>query len=111
LRDSSGQPILAHPHTEEAVRNFLQRSTSPLEKEERDKLLAAVHPLKRDKPRNCTDCHTASGSLIDFTRAGYPAARIQSLTDPVIFRMIEHISSGQAMNLPNLMSPTSQPSQ
>src|ERR1043166_7078011 len=83
LRDSAGQPILAHPNTQEAVRAFLERGGT-VDKEERAPMLAAADPLKPKKPRHCTDCHTAEGSLISFSKAGYPRARIDALTTPVI---------------------------
>lgn len=68
-------------------------------------MLAAVHPLKRDQPLQCTNCHTTDVPLIDFAKAGYPDARFQALINPVVFRMIEHINSGRPMHLPQLGNP------
>jgi hypothetical protein len=40
---------------------------------------------------------------------GYPPARVEMLTQPVIFRMIEHIASGHPFYLPAFLRPESQP--
>jgi hypothetical protein len=101
---AKGQPVLAHPGTAQAVRAFLDRGAAS-SAEERQKLLAAVHPLKRDQALHCTDCHTSDRSLVDFSKIGYPRTRIEALTSPVIFRMIEHINSGHPMHLPEVMRP------
>jgi hypothetical protein len=99
---TSDQPLLAHPGTAQAVRAFLDRGASA-DAEERQRLLAAVHPRRREHPLHCTQCHTLDRSLVDYAAAGYPPARIQALTDPVIFRMIEHIGAGRPMHLPEIL--------
>ncbi len=101
LRDASNLPILAHPGTNSAVADFLARGTTAAP-EERQKLLAAVHPQKRDMPLRCTDCHREQSSLVDFAKLGYPPARVRSLFEPLVFQMIEHISTGTPFRLPQL---------
>ncbi len=100
--------LMGHPGTQEAVQTWLGRS-GEIDEQERKKLLAAVHPLKRDKALHCTDCHTSGNSLLNFEKLGYPPARRQALVSSVVFRMIEHINTGQAMHLPN-MAPSPIPS-
>ncbi len=99
LRDAAGRPLLGHPGTDQAVRTWQERKTTT-DAAERDRLLAAVHPLRRDAALTCTDCHRTEGSLIAFEELGYPEARVRALVDPVIFRMIEHINSGRPFSLP-----------
>lgn len=110
LRDpGSGRPVLAHPDTSEAVREYLQRGAASAGAD-RDALLARVHPFKREQPLHCTNCHRPKDSLIAFESVGYPPARQEALTGPPVFQMIEHISAGLPMNLPGFFnSPTSQP--
>lgn len=106
--DSAGKPVFGHPDTDAAVRDWLTRK--PLvEGAERDALLAAVHPRRRTTALSCTDCHRSQGSLLDFARAGYPAGRIRTLTDPTFFSMIEHIAQGRPFHLPTIGTPGSQP--
>jgi hypothetical protein len=104
LKDHTGRPVLGHPDTESAVRDFLARGQS-VSGDERAQLLAAVHPRKREIALHCTDCHTTDRSLVDFSKAGYPPARLESLTSPIVFRMIEHINSGRPFNLPQVVVP------
>jgi hypothetical protein len=105
LRDpKTGRPILGHPGTQAAVRALLERGKT-VDSAERDRMLSAVHPLKRDKALHCTDCHTQDHSLVDFSHLGYPPARVAALTDPVVFRLIEHINSGRPMHLPEVVRP------
>jgi hypothetical protein len=109
LRDSaSGQPMLAHPDTQEAVRTYLREAASA-DPQRLQELLAAVHPARRIRSLHCTDCHTATGGLLAFAAAGYPPARIAMLSQPVIFSMIEHIAAGQPFYLPSLVTPESVP--
>lgn len=107
----NGEPVLGHPNTEGAVREYLRRGDKA-DTAERKQLLEAVHPRKRDSALHCTDCHTTKDGLVDFSKAGYPPGRIEALTSPTIARMIEHINSGQSMNLPRVRpgpAITSQP--
>lgn len=96
------RPILGHPDTKQAVRKWLAR-TEQTPGDERQAMLAAVHPLRRETPLSCTDCHRAEQSLIDFAALGYPRARVTRFTDSIVFRMIEHINAGRAFNLPQVV--------
>jgi hypothetical protein len=104
----SRRPILGHPATADAVRDYL-RSGASLSNVERDRLLAKVHPLKREQPLHCMDCHRAEGSLVDLAGVGYPAARREALVRPAVFQMIQHISDGQPMHLLQLPGPEQPP--
>lgn len=107
----SDRPVLTHPGTAPAVREYLDlvRRGAVLAPAERDTLLARIHPLRRPQALHCTDCHRAPGSLVDFTRLGYPDARRDALFRPLIFQMIEHIAGGQPMHLPQFIAPDSAP--
>lgn len=109
VRDSSGKPMLGHPGTEAAVRDWMARGAAA-SGAAREKLLAAVHPLRRDAALDCTACHRPSGALVDFAAAGYPASRIHTLTEPMVFEMIQHIREGRLFYIPTLGAPSSQPS-
>ncbi|MCA9243332.1 MAG: hypothetical protein KDA32_05210 [Phycisphaerales bacterium] len=106
LRGQGGGPILAHPGTAESVKRYL---AAPLAKgaPNRAAALAAIHPLRRDIPRTCGDCHNGDG-LVDFERLGYPADRVASLRGAAIYSMIEHISTGEPFDYPT-STDTSQP--
>lgn len=138
--DRDGNLLRGHPNTEEAKRNYLQaveraaerngaavsptnqtvttsqavdvapRQDTGLPQNERDSLLAAVHPLRRKEPRSCTDCHRSDQSLIDFKAIGMPGPRVDALVNPVVFRMIEHIGQGRAFGLPEFMQSGAMPS-
>ncbi len=116
VRDrSSGQPILAHPETDLVVEQFL-RTKDSLSQSDREKLLEQIHPLRRDEPVACSQCHRGEGSILPFARLGYPPARVNSLVHQVVTRMIEHINEGRAFQLPGFVgthhqdSATTQPS-
>lgn len=102
LDRATGNTMKGHPNTRTAVREWLARKDSAAESE-RKELLAAVHPLRRETALTCTDCHTASGGLVDFAKAGYPPARIDQLIAPIVFRMIEHINAGRPFHLPSVI--------
>lgn len=102
--DKSGEPMLGHPNTTSEVTAYLEAKDSA-DKAQLEKLIQAVHPLRRKEALHCTDCHRAEGSLIDFGNAGYPAARIDLLVNPIIFRMIEHIGAGRPFKLPDIVGP------
>lgn len=97
-------PMLAHPQTDAAVAAYLAAKDTT-DDAERERLLKAVHPLRRETALNCTDCHCSEGSLIDFAQLGYPEARIDLLVNPIIFRMIEHIGAGRPFRLPDVVGP------
>lgn len=100
IRDArTGRPVLGHPDTRKAVKDWLSRKDEA-GGDERKALLSAVHPLKSETALSCTDCHRAEGSLIDFTGLGYPDSRIERFIDPIVFRMIEHINAGRPFSLP-----------
>lgn len=99
---ANGQILLGHPNTEAAVQEWLARKDSA-SKDERERLIKALHPLKRETALTCTDCHTAAGGLVNFSKAGYPPARVDQLTSPIVFRMIEHINAGRPFGLPSVI--------
>ena len=105
-RRPTARPILAHANTQAAVETYF-REQATADPARREQLVAAVHPQRRPAALHCTDCHAAEGGLIDFAAAGYPPARVQMLSQPVIFRMIEHIAAGQPFYLPGFMQPPS----
>ncbi len=72
-------------------------------------LLAAVHPQHGIPTLHCSDCHRATGSLLDFAAAGYPPVRVEMLSQPAIFRMVESIARGYPFYLPGFARPESQP--
>lgn len=97
---SDGKPIFAHPNTQAAVREWLQ-SGAKSEGATRERLLAAVHPNKRESPPDCKSCHTAERSQVDFAKLGYPPSRARSLYESQIFDMIRHIAEGRPFYLPS----------
>jgi hypothetical protein len=108
LLNPTSQPVLGFPNTQAAVQTYLREAptAAPARKAE---LLTAVHPLRRPQPPFCSDCHVRTGGLIDFSAMGYPPARVDMLTQAIIFRMMEHIASGQPFYLPGFIWPESQP--
>ena len=98
------KPVLGFPGTTVAVKECLERG-STLDPTDRAALLVRVHPLKREPALHCSDCHRQTGGLVDFAQLGYPEARREALVRPAIFQMIEHISSGQPMHLPEFTAP------
>ncbi len=100
--NTNGRMLLGHPNTEASVQEWFAKKDSA-SKDERVQLIKAMHPLKRETALTCTDCHTAAGGLVDFAKAGYPPARVEQLTSPIIFRMIEHINAGQPFGLPSVI--------
>ena len=102
--DKSGQPLLGHPNTASEVAEYLSRGPS-MGDAERERLLKAVHPLRREEALNCTDCHRIEESLVDFAQVGYPEARADALVSVIVFRMVEHIAAGRAFHLPDVVSP------
>lgn len=105
---ATGAPLLGHPGTAEAIQRFHRESPSA-SPAEREALLTAVHPRRRDVALVCGDCHQREGGLIDFAALGYPEPRIDDLVRPVVFQMIEHIAKGQPFYLPQFVSPGETP--
>jgi hypothetical protein len=104
VRDENGAARWGHPDTESAKEVWFARSKS-ISEDEKKSLLKAVHPLKREKALHCTDCHSEASSMLDLSTVGYPQARRETLSGQIIFRMIEHINTGQPLHMPNLGSP------
>lgn len=102
------QPLLGHPGTHDAVRAYLS-NTATVEPAQREALLRAVHPLKRDLPLSCGECHRADGGRVDFAALGYAPPRTEALRGGPIFLMIEHIDSGRAMQMPEFITPGRDP--
>ena len=107
LDPATGQPILGFPGTAPAVQAYL-RAAATAGASQKAALLADVHPFRRLEPPHCSDCHTRTGGLIDFAALGYPPARIDMLTQPMIFQMIQHIAAGQPFYLPGIL-PSANP--
>lgn len=108
LDRATKQPILGYAGTQSATDAYL-REAPQADAARRAQLLAAVHPALRTPTLHCTDCHRMPSVLFDFAAAGYPPARIEMLSQPVIFQMIEHIAAGQPFYLPGFVVPTTQP--
>lgn len=109
VHDAAGKPMLDHPGTEAAVREFLKRGStaSPAEREE---MLKRIHPLRRPQPLVCSACHRMEQSLMPWESLGYPESRVRALHDPAIFQMIEHIAGGKPFYLPTFVgAPPSVP--
>lgn len=106
MRDAGGQPVLGHPDTEALVEEFLRRGAS-LSAGERGALLEKIHPLRRTEALRCSDCHVARGGMLDFAGAGYPDARVQTLVNPIVTQMIEHIDQGRVFHFPGFVRPES----
>lgn len=104
MHEPDGRLLLGHPGTERAVQNYLKEAPTATDAR-RDALLSAVHPRKRAQALECTACHRAEGSLVDFRALGYPEGRVRALFDPAVFRMIENISKGQPFHLPRFAEP------
>jgi hypothetical protein len=101
---TGGLPLLGHPGTESAVQRYLVERDQASEERKRE-LLAAVHPRRRSEPLTCAACHRDHPSHVDLAALGYPPARVEALTDPVVVRMIEHIAQGHPFHLPRVMEP------
>ncbi len=118
LRDpQSGRPLLrpaelGDARTPDAVRAYLAEFGGGRmgSGERRRQLLDAIHPRPRAAALHCTDCHRTEAPALDFAAAGYPAARIALLSQPVVFQMIERIASGQPFYLPGFLPPSDSPS-
>ncbi|MGE0480942.1 MAG: hypothetical protein AB7Q17_10775 [Phycisphaerae bacterium] len=100
----ANRPLLKHPGTDDAVRRYLQEAPTATP-ERKQELLAAVHPLRREKPLMCSACHTPEQTTIAHTDLGYPPARIRALHAPAVFQMIEHIARGEPFYLPAVSRP------
>ncbi|HPF41359.1 MAG TPA: hypothetical protein P5081_20550 [Phycisphaerae bacterium] len=104
MRGVGGDPILTHPNTEKLIAQYLEQKDTIKGRDRKD-LLDRIHPLRRDKPLDCSACHRKTDSLIDFARMGYPPARAKALVDPVVVEMIENINKGVPFHLPEFINP------
>jgi hypothetical protein len=102
LKDAQGQPRLTHPDSTAAINRILAAGES-LQDSEREQLIESVHTARRSAPLQCGECHVREGGVFDFAAAGYPPERIHTLTQPMIFRMISNISSGQPFYMPSFI--------
>ena len=108
LRDANtGQPILAHPETQDVVDELLTSGVG-VGTTDWSTLVVKVHSNRRSTPLHCTQCHQATDSLVDLSTVGYPQQRIRALHEPWIFRAIEHIAEGQPLYLPGFVVPETQ---
>jgi hypothetical protein len=108
LQAGTDNVLLGHPDSAAAVAEFRKRA-GELSIAQRANLVSRIHNARRETPLHCTDCHSTRKSLIDFAALGYPAERVQQLSQPMIFRMIEHIGAGEPFYLPGFMAPEAQP--
>lgn len=98
------KPILGSPGNKKAVQELLAyRSASTAE--EKALLLKKIHPNRREPTLHCTECHRSEGSLVDLPSLGYPPARIQALSSPLVTDAIEHIVEGKPFYLPTFLGP------
>lgn len=108
VHSASGKPMLDHPGTEAAIREFLRKGAGATPSE-RTEMLKRIHPLRREKPLACSACHTVEKSLMPWESLGYPTARVKALHDPAIFQMIEHIAGGKPFYLPTFVGASTSP--
>jgi hypothetical protein len=104
IEPSTGRPDLGVIPDRTAVEEFLRDSPSMTD-ERRQELIDRIHPPLRSNSLHCTSCHTAEEPLVDLPGLGYPPSRIESLRDPLIFQMIEHISEGAPFRFPGILAP------
>lgn len=92
-------PRLAHPGSTDAVRRYLAEKGT-LTGADRATVLQQVHPLRRPQTLHCTECHRSEGALVDLAALGYPPARVQQLTQPMLMQAIESMASGRPFFMP-----------
>ena len=93
---------LGNSASEEAVRDFLARRET-VAGEEKKALIEKIHPQQRKPTLHCVECHRAEGGLVDFTSLGYPPARVQAISSPLVTRAIDHIVEGKPFYLPSFL--------
>lgn len=96
------KPLLGDPGNQPAVRDFFARRDTMTD-EEKARLLKTIHPQQRDPTLHCTQCHRPEGSLVDFRSVGYPPARIQAISSPLVTSAIDHIVEGKPFHLPEFL--------
>lgn len=98
------KPRLAAPGSQQAVEDFLRRR-STLSDAEKVAVLAKIHPPRRNPTLHCTECHRSEKSLIDLPSLGYPPARVQAISSPLVTDAIEHMVEGKPFHLPAVLEP------
>jgi len=104
----TGGPLLRHPNTDAAILRFLGSATE-LSGSRRKEALAAIHPLRREVPLQCRDCHVRDSSQLDFAALQYGPSRVDALTASIVFTMIQHIAEGRPFHLPQLLDAKNAP--
>ena len=99
---NTSKTILRNPGNEQSVRDFLARRDT-LGADEKKALLQKIHPLRRDPTLHCVQCHKTEGGLVDFRSLGYPPARIQTISSPLVTSAIDHIVEGKPFYLPSFL--------
>ena len=103
LFDSPSDKIfLGNLRSEDAVQDYLTRRDK-LSIEEKKALMAKIHPKQRTPTLHCTQCHSKEKSLVDFAKIGYPPARIEEISSPLVTRAIENIVEGKPFYLPSFL--------
>ena len=95
-------PLLGDPGTAAAVKDFLARRTTTTA-QEKLLLLKEIHPQRRDPPLSCAECHRSEGSLVHLPSLGYPPARVQAISSPLVTDAIRHIVEGKPFYLPSFL--------
>jgi hypothetical protein len=98
----NSKALLRNQGNEDAVRDFLARRDR-LTVDEKKALVEKIHPLRRDPTLHCVECHRIEGGLVDFRSLGYPPARIQAISSPLVTRAIDHIVEGKPFYLPSFL--------
>ena len=91
-----------NPSNEKAVRDYLARRNI-LTDAVKKTLVKNIHPQQRDPTLHCAACHRPEGSLVDFGALGYPPARIQAISSPLVTSAIDHIVEGKPFYLPGFL--------
>jgi len=94
--------VLGSPGNKKEVQEFLAHR-GPWTKEEKALGLKKVHPDQRTSTLHCTECHRSQGSLVDLPALGYPPARIQAISSPLVTDAIQHIVEGKPFYLPSFL--------
>lgn len=89
---------LPGPEQREAVRKYLSSS----ETDSIEQLRATIHKNVEKVGAMCTPCHSPSPTLVDFTRLGYPPARVESLQGSAVVRQVLTIEQGKPFHLPRI---------
>jgi len=98
----SGKPLLGNPHGDPVVAEYQEKRDRPSE-EEGKRLLARVHPTKRETPLGCSQCHTLEGSLVDLGAAGYPEVRRRAIVQPIVMQAVENMKAGRPFHIPTFL--------